>query len=45
MLDCAKFVLWDADSNSLVSIESFLQGASSKPELAVSPPKMAMNLK
>jgi acyl-lipid omega-6 desaturase (Delta-12 desaturase) len=23
MLDCAKFILWDADSNSLVSVESF----------------------
>ncbi len=28
MLDCAKFILWDADSNSLVSIESFLQSES-----------------
>jgi acyl-lipid omega-6 desaturase (Delta-12 desaturase) len=23
MLDCAKFILWDADSNSLVSVESY----------------------
>lgn len=28
MLDCANFILWDANSNSLVSIESFLQGES-----------------
>ena len=27
MLACAKFVLWDADSNSLVSIASFRQAA------------------
>jgi acyl-lipid omega-6 desaturase (Delta-12 desaturase) len=45
MLDCAKFVLWDADTNSLVSIESFLQGVGSKRELAVSPATMALNLK
>jgi acyl-lipid omega-6 desaturase (Delta-12 desaturase) len=24
MLDCAKYILWDADSNQLVSIESFM---------------------
>jgi acyl-lipid omega-6 desaturase (Delta-12 desaturase) len=45
MLDCAKFVLWDADSNSLVSIESFLQGASGNPELEIPSTMLAMNLK
>ncbi|WP_309735644.1 fatty acid desaturase [Chamaesiphon sp. OTE_75_metabat_556] len=45
MLDCAKFVLWDADSNSLVSIDSFLQGIPHNPELEVSPATLAMNLK
>ena len=32
MLDCAKFILWDADSNSLVSIESFYRGTRLKAE-------------
>ncbi len=29
MLDCSKFILWDSDSNSLVSIASFRQVAQS----------------
>jgi acyl-lipid omega-6 desaturase (Delta-12 desaturase) len=41
MLDCAKFILWDADSNSLVSIESFLQGESA-PTTAELIPAVAM---
>jgi acyl-lipid omega-6 desaturase (Delta-12 desaturase) len=45
MLDCAKFILWDADSNSLVSIDSFLQGVRHNPELEISPAILAMNLK
>ncbi len=38
MLDCAKFILWDAPSNSLVSVESFHQSNRSKvqPELLTS---------
>jgi acyl-lipid omega-6 desaturase (Delta-12 desaturase) len=38
MLDCAKFILWDAPSNSLVSVESFHQSNRSKvqPELLAS---------
>ncbi|WP_310484145.1 fatty acid desaturase [Chamaesiphon sp. VAR_48_metabat_403] len=42
MLDCAKFILWDADSNSLVSIESFLQSESATTELT---PVVAMSAK
>ncbi|WP_295620585.1 fatty acid desaturase [Chamaesiphon sp. GL140_3_metabinner_50] len=42
MLDCAKFILWDADSNSLVSIESFLQSESATAELT---PVVAMSVK
>jgi acyl-lipid omega-6 desaturase (Delta-12 desaturase) len=45
MLDCAKFMLWDADSNSLVSIESFSQGVSIASELEIPPAAMAMDLK
>jgi acyl-lipid omega-6 desaturase (Delta-12 desaturase) len=30
MLDCAKFILWDAESNSLVSIASFQQSTQLK---------------
>lgn len=41
MLDCAKFILWDADSNSLVSIDSFLQAESSKTSAELKP-AMAM---
>jgi acyl-lipid omega-6 desaturase (Delta-12 desaturase) len=45
MLDCAKFILWDADANSLVSIESFLQDVQIDPVLATAPATVAMNLK
>jgi acyl-lipid omega-6 desaturase (Delta-12 desaturase) len=45
MLDCAKFVLWDADSNSLVSIDSFLQGVRDTSELEIPPAMLAMNFK
>ncbi len=45
MLDCAKFVLWDADTNSLISIESFQQGIGIIPELEIPSVTMAMNLK
>ena len=31
MLACSKFILWDSDSNSLVSIASFRQVARSNP--------------
>jgi len=31
MLACAKFILWDSDSNNLVSIASFRQVAQSNP--------------
>jgi acyl-lipid omega-6 desaturase (Delta-12 desaturase) len=43
MLDCAKFILWDADSNSLVSIGSY----RSKLKLEFRDPSldMALNLK
>ncbi|MDF0552246.1 fatty acid desaturase [Kamptonema sp. UHCC 0994] len=30
MLDCSKFILWDTDSNRLVSIASFRQAAQSR---------------
>ena len=30
MLECSKFILWDADSNRLVSIASFRQAAQSR---------------
>ena len=42
MLDCANFILWDADSNSLVSIESFLRNESAPTELT---PVVAMSVK
>jgi acyl-lipid omega-6 desaturase (Delta-12 desaturase) len=42
MLDCAKFILWDADSNSLVSIESFLKSEFATTELT---PVVAMSIK
>jgi acyl-lipid omega-6 desaturase (Delta-12 desaturase) len=45
MLDCAKFVLWDADSNSLVSIDSFLQGVRDTSELEIPPAMLAINFK
>jgi acyl-lipid omega-6 desaturase (Delta-12 desaturase) len=45
MLDCAKFILWDADSNSLVSIESFLQTTRSNSAAVSPPPTMAMTIK
>ena len=31
MLACSKFILWDSDLNSLVSIASFRQVARSNP--------------
>ena len=31
MLACSKFILWDSDSNSLVSIASFRQVVQSNP--------------
>lgn len=45
MLDCAKFILWDADSNSLVSIESFLQTTTLNSAVEFSPPTIAMTIK
>jgi acyl-lipid omega-6 desaturase (Delta-12 desaturase) len=45
MLDCAKFVLWDADTNSLISIESYLQTTRLNSALAFSPPTIAMTIK
>jgi acyl-lipid omega-6 desaturase (Delta-12 desaturase) len=44
MLDCAKFVLWDADTNSLVSIESFMNNARN-PIGEIAPTPLAMTLK
>ncbi|WP_310487382.1 fatty acid desaturase [Chamaesiphon sp. VAR_69_metabat_338] len=44
MLDCAKFVLWDADTNSLISIESFLNSVRN-PVVEIAPAPLAMNLK
>jgi acyl-lipid omega-6 desaturase (Delta-12 desaturase) len=44
MLDCAKFILWDAESNSLVSIESFLQGDLVKAAAELPAPALAMNI-
>jgi acyl-lipid omega-6 desaturase (Delta-12 desaturase) len=46
MLDCAKYILWDADSERLISIESFLE--SERPVLAAPvarTPVMAIDLK
>jgi acyl-lipid omega-6 desaturase (Delta-12 desaturase) len=45
MLDCAKFVLWDADSNSLVSIDSFLKGIRDTSDVETPSTMLAMNLK
>jgi acyl-lipid omega-6 desaturase (Delta-12 desaturase) len=45
MLDCAKLVLWDADTNSLISIESYLQTTRLNSALAFSPPTIAMTIK
>jgi acyl-lipid omega-6 desaturase (Delta-12 desaturase) len=45
MLDCAKLVLWDADTNSLISIESYLQTTRLNSALAFSPPTIAMTVK
>jgi acyl-lipid omega-6 desaturase (Delta-12 desaturase) len=41
MLNCSKFILWDAPTNSLVSVESF----RSKSPTEFSAPSMAMSLK
>lgn len=45
MLACSKFILWDADSNSLVSIESFLQGNRVNAAAEFPAPALAMNIK
>jgi acyl-lipid omega-6 desaturase (Delta-12 desaturase) len=44
MLDCSKFILWDADSNSLVSIDSFEQGNRVNTATADRTPAVAMNI-
>jgi acyl-lipid omega-6 desaturase (Delta-12 desaturase) len=41
MLNCAKFILWDADSNSLVSVEAY----RSKLTTEVKSPSIALSLK
>jgi hypothetical protein len=35
MLDCAKFILWDANSNSLVTVESLSQHQDTRIEVSV----------
>jgi acyl-lipid omega-6 desaturase (Delta-12 desaturase) len=45
MLACSKFILWDAASNRLVSIESFSQDLKFNPQLELQSQPVVVNVK